>query len=112
MKLNPKEMIMKCGVKRRKHHLYFVDKDGDVSEVRMKRGGEKRKRKPPKKVYNSGIKKESGYLYYLDSDGNIGRVKSMTGSLFGDEMQKLRDRKKKILRAATLRNKKEKKYID
>ena len=36
------EKVCKCGVKKDKGYLYFVDKDGDVSRAIMSRG---RKRK-------------------------------------------------------------------
>ena len=34
--------VMKCGIKRKPGHLYFVDKDGDISEAKMARGKKKR----------------------------------------------------------------------
>jgi hypothetical protein len=34
----PKKLV-KLGVKRQKGYLYFIDKQGDVSMAKMKRGG-------------------------------------------------------------------------
>lgn len=33
------EKVMKCGVKKEKGYLYFVDKQGDISRAKMARGG-------------------------------------------------------------------------
>lgn len=44
----PKTMkVAKVGVKKEDGYLYFVDKDGDISKVKMNRGG---KKKAPKKA--------------------------------------------------------------
>ena len=32
------EKVVKCGVKKEKGYLYFIDKDGDVSRAKMARG--------------------------------------------------------------------------
>jgi len=32
------EKVFKCGVKKEKNYLYFVDKDGDVARVPASRG--------------------------------------------------------------------------
>ncbi|MCX7910417.1 MAG: hypothetical protein N2505_02395, partial [Endomicrobia bacterium] len=53
--------------------LYFVDKDGDVSRVKMARGGKKGGK--PQKVAKVGVKKEEGYLYFIDKNGDISRAK-------------------------------------
>ena len=112
MKLPKKEKILKIGIKRRKNHLYFIDKDGNVSEVAMRRGDKNNKNSQIRVVYKSNIIKESRYLYFLDADGDIGRVESTRGSLNADERKKLKDRKKKILSDAKARNKRENRYID
>ncbi len=39
------EKIAKLGVKRAKGYLYYIDKQGDVSCAKMKRGGTKKKKK-------------------------------------------------------------------
>ena len=41
------EKVMKCGVKREKGYLYYVDTDGDISKSKMAVG---RKAKPKAKV--------------------------------------------------------------
>ena len=40
-----KQKVMKCGIKRKKGYLYFVDKQGDVSMAKMARGGKKKTKK-------------------------------------------------------------------
>ena len=39
------QKICKCGIKREKGYLYFVDKQGDVSRAKMARGGKKKAKK-------------------------------------------------------------------
>ena len=39
------EKVAKVGVKREKGYLYYVDKQGDVSCAKMKRGGKKKKKR-------------------------------------------------------------------
>ena len=39
------EKVCKCGIKREKGYLYFVDKQGDVSRAKMARGGKKKAKK-------------------------------------------------------------------
>lgn len=44
--------VAKVGIKRKDGYLYFIDKQGDVSMVKMNRGGKKKKKaakKPAKK---------------------------------------------------------------
>ncbi|MDD4004771.1 MAG: hypothetical protein PHW69_06155 [Elusimicrobiaceae bacterium] len=67
------EKVLKAGVEREKDFLYYIDKDGDVSRVKMARGGKKSGR--PAKVVKCKIKKEKGYLYYLDKKGDISRAR-------------------------------------
>lgn len=38
------EKVMKCGIKKQKGYLYFIDKKGDISRAKMARGGRKKKR--------------------------------------------------------------------
>ncbi|MFH0855025.1 MAG: hypothetical protein V1869_00700 [Candidatus Omnitrophota bacterium] len=40
---SPKK-VAKCCIKRKEGYLYFLDKQGDVSCAKMKRGGKKRKK--------------------------------------------------------------------
>lgn len=37
------ELVKKVGIRREEGWLYFIDKDGDISRVKMKRGGTKKK---------------------------------------------------------------------
>ncbi|MCS7228145.1 MAG: hypothetical protein NZ839_04190 [Endomicrobia bacterium] len=67
------EKVAKVGVKKEEGYLYFVDKDGDVSRVKMARGGKKGGK--PQKVAKVGVKKEEGYLYFIDKNGDISRAK-------------------------------------
>ncbi len=67
------EKVLKAGVERESDFLYFIDKEGDISRVKMARGGKKSGR--PAKVLKCKIKKEKGYLYYLDKKGDISRAK-------------------------------------
>lgn len=39
------EKVAKVGVKKVNGYLYFVDKRGDISRVKMNRGGKRKKRK-------------------------------------------------------------------
>jgi hypothetical protein len=39
------EKVMKCGVKKEKGYLYFIDKKGDISRAKMARGRKSKKRK-------------------------------------------------------------------
>jgi hypothetical protein len=39
------EKVMKCGIKKQKGYLYFIDKKGDISRAKMARGGKKRKKR-------------------------------------------------------------------
>lgn len=36
---------MKCGIKKTKGYLYFIDKKGDISRAKMKRGGTRKKKR-------------------------------------------------------------------
>lgn len=42
------EVVKKVGIKREAGWLYFIDQDGDISRVKMKRGGTKKKAKKGK----------------------------------------------------------------
>ena len=39
------EKVLKCGIKKAKGYLYFIDKKGDISRAKMARGGKKKKRR-------------------------------------------------------------------
>jgi hypothetical protein len=38
------EKVKKCGIKREKGYLYFVDKHGDISKAKMARGKKAKRR--------------------------------------------------------------------
>ena len=61
------QKVMKCGIKRKKGYLYYVDKKGNVCEAKMARG--KKKGGGSKVVAKCGIKKQKGYLYFIDKKG-------------------------------------------
>jgi uncharacterized protein YcgL (UPF0745 family) len=67
------QKVCKVGVKKAKGYLYFVDKRGDVSRVKMARG--RKKGGNPEKVAKAGVKKDDGYLYFIDKQGDISRAK-------------------------------------
>ncbi len=67
------EKVAKVGVKKEPGYLYYVDKAGDVSRVKMARG--RKKGGKPEKVAKVGVKKEDGYLYFIDKNGDISRAK-------------------------------------
>ena len=69
--------VCKCGIKREKGYLYFIDKKGDVSCAKMARG--KKKGGSPKKVCKCGIKKQKGYLYFVDKQGDAAMAKMVRG---------------------------------
>ena len=39
------EKVMKCGIKKQKGYLYFIDKKGDISRAKMARGRRRKKRR-------------------------------------------------------------------
>ena len=67
------EKVTKVGVKRQDGYLYFIDKAGDISRVKMARGGKKGGK--PEKAAKVGVKKEEGYLYFIDKAGDVARAK-------------------------------------
>ena len=71
------EKVLKLGIKRQKGYLYYIDKHGDVSCAKMKRG--KAKGGSPKKVEKCCIKKKTGYLYFIDKHGDVSCAKMKRG---------------------------------
>ena len=67
------EKVAKAGIKREDGFLYFIDKQGDISKVKMARGGKKGGK--PTKVTKVGVKKADGYLYFVDKAGDVSRAK-------------------------------------
>jgi hypothetical protein len=71
------EKVVKLGLKREPGYLYYVDKQGDVSMVKMARG--KKRGGNPKKVAKCGIKRKEGYLYFVDKQGDVSMAKMARG---------------------------------
>jgi len=71
------QKVVKLGIKRQKGYLYYIDKQGDVSCAKMKRG--KQKGGSPKKVAKCGIKRKEGYLYFIDKQGDVSCAKMKRG---------------------------------
>jgi hypothetical protein len=69
------EKCVRCGVKKEKGYLYFVDKNGDISRAVMARGGRKKGKTRVEKVAKAGVKKDNGYLYFVDKNGDVSRAK-------------------------------------
>lgn len=69
--------VVKCGIKRKKGYLYFIDKQGDVSMAKMARG--KKKGGGRQKVCKCKIKKKKGYLYFVDKRGDVSMAKMVRG---------------------------------
>lgn len=90
--------VAKVGIKKQKGHLYFVDKQGDISCAKMARGA--KKGGSPKKVAKVGIKREVGYLYFIDKHGDISCAKMVRGGT-----KKKKSAKRSSRRKATKRRK-------
>lgn len=73
------EKVAKVGVRKAAGFLYFVDKRGDVSRVKMARGRRKGKAGAAEKVAKAGVKKQSGFLYFIDAQGDVSRARMARG---------------------------------
>ena len=71
------QKVMKCGIKRRKGYLYYVDKRGNVAEAKMARGT--KKGGGSKVIAKCGIEKKKGYLYFIDKKGDVSMAKMVRG---------------------------------
>ncbi len=69
--------VLKCGIKRQKGYLYYLDKRGNVSMAKMARG--KKKGGSPKVVVKASIKRKKGYLYFVDKKGDVSMAKMARG---------------------------------
>ena len=51
------EKVLKCGIKKEKGYLYFIDKKGDISRAKMARGRKKSKKRKqfPKGVFGEVV---------------------------------------------------------
>ncbi|PIN86537.1 hypothetical protein COV19_04565 [Candidatus Woesearchaeota archaeon CG10_big_fil_rev_8_21_14_0_10_44_13] len=66
--------VEKCGIKREKGWLYFLDKNGNVARAKMVRGRKKGKQKQEVLV-RCGVKRQDGYLYFIDKQGDVAMTK-------------------------------------
>ncbi|MDD5764982.1 MAG: hypothetical protein PHW79_01840 [Candidatus Marinimicrobia bacterium] len=71
------EKVAKCGVKKEKGYLYYLDKNGNVARSKMARGGEKGGGAVV--MAKCGVKREKGYLYFVDKAGDVSRAKMARG---------------------------------
>ena len=71
------EKVKTTGVAKQSGYLYYLDKNGDVSRVKMARGSNKGG--SPERVANAGVNRESGWLYFIDKDGDVSRAKMARG---------------------------------
>ncbi|HEY9084051.1 MAG TPA: hypothetical protein VIN73_12005 [Vicingaceae bacterium] len=60
-------IVRQLNFKRKKGMLYFINRDGDLSEIKPKTSHQK-------VVAKTSIIKEKGFLYYLDKQGNIAKT--------------------------------------
>ena len=81
------KVVCKCGVKRKKGYLYFLDKKGNVACVQMARAGKKTSKKQTV-VVKAGLKRISGFLYYLDKKGNVVETKMQRGRKKGKKKKR------------------------
>jgi hypothetical protein len=82
--------VAKVGVKRQKDYLYFLDKKGNVSRVKMARGGKSRGK--TELVEKVGVKRKEGFLYFIDKQGDVSCAKLSRG---GKAKRKAKARRKK-----------------
>ena len=71
------DKVKTTGVTKESGYLYYLDKNGNVSRVKMARGANKGG--SPEVVANSGVQRESGWLYFIDKDGYVSRAKMARG---------------------------------
>ena len=67
--------VHKCGVKKEKGWLYYLDKKGNVARAKMVRRGKKGKKAKPEVLVKCGVKREDGFLYFIDKQGDVSRAK-------------------------------------
>jgi hypothetical protein len=71
------QKVLKCGIKRKKGFLYYIDKKGNVAEAKMARG--KKKGGGSKVIVKCGIQKKPGFLYFIDKSGDVSMAKMVRG---------------------------------
>jgi hypothetical protein len=75
------EKVTKLGFKRKKGYLCYVDKNGDISGIKL--ADRNKKNVKPVKLTKTGVKKEDGYFYFLDKKGDISRAKMAHARISG-----------------------------
>ena len=76
--------VAKVEVRKESGAHYFIDKQGDISCVRLYE--DDKKCGTPKKVAKVGIRREKGYFYFVDSQGDISCIKESSISKAGEEI--------------------------
>ena len=71
------DKVKTTGVTKESGYLYYLDKNGNVSRVKMARGANMCG--CPEVVANAGVQRESGWLYFIDKDGDVSRAKMARG---------------------------------
>ncbi|MBN1114200.1 MAG: hypothetical protein JXA66_02565, partial [Oligoflexia bacterium] len=71
--------VARCGIKRVSGYLYYIDKNGNISRVKMARGGAKGQKSKPELVLSLNLKREPEFLFYIDKDGDVSKVKMARG---------------------------------
>ncbi len=66
--------VISSGIKKEPGFLYFLDKEGDISRIKMARGRKRIDNKSAEKVANLKIKREEGFLYFIDKQGDVSKV--------------------------------------
>ena len=80
------EKIHKCGIKKEKGFLYFVDSAGHVAKV--KRG----ETKQTVVCKNDGdFTREDGWIYYVDKQGDVSRAKMKSFREYADIRNEVED---------------------
>jgi hypothetical protein len=64
--------VKKVGVQKKRGHMYFIDKDGDISSATVTSG-------KVQKVAEVGIERQPGYYYIIDKEGDVACAKMSRG---------------------------------
>lgn len=72
------EVIYNTGIKREPGWLYYLDSNGDVKRVTMKRAGKPFDKKI-ELVTECGIVRRANYLYFINKEGNVCEAKLQRG---------------------------------
>ncbi|MBT3392433.1 MAG: hypothetical protein HN833_03815 [Elusimicrobiaceae bacterium] len=67
------EKVLKVGLEMENDHIYWIDKDGDISCVKAARG--RKKQGKAKKAAKCGIKKDNKKFIYFVKKGDIYQAK-------------------------------------